>query len=227
MCACGAFDPDDGTRALNGTTVSSWTHQALGEVEARVCLDDGTVHTGDWGTGCAVATALGDFQGGFRIENLEPEVYQLYLEGPTTWGAHAMLVSLVEANGAVSVEIDPQSVAGVQVAGDYELGLPQVRLQVGPADSCGSNELVLDLPAFESGTTEGTEAAGCMEIENNDFVGVAAFEEISRTPMLDECGGSWCEEWTVISRTPRRRGTVNGVLDFEDKTIQIGGDWLE
>jgi hypothetical protein len=227
VVACEAFNSDDGTRALTGTTISSWTGQAVGEVTARVCLDDGTVHAADWGADCAVATASSDFQGGFRIENLEPEVYQLYLQGPNGWGAHALLVSLVEENNAVSVEIDPNSVAGIQVVGDYELGVPQVHLAVGPASSCEPNEFALDLPPFADGPAMGTEAESCIEIENNDFVGNSAFEELSRTPPLDECGGSWCEEWTVVAKPPRRRGTLVGVLNFEDKEIQVEGDWLD
>ncbi len=227
LTACGALDPDDGTRALTGTTVSSWTGASVPQVTAHACVDDGKIHTSEWGKDCAVATATGDFEGGFRIEGLEPETYQLYLEGPTDWGDHATLVSLVAGNNAVAVEMSPSSVASIQVVGDYELSEPQLRFSVGDASECGSNELRVDLPDYDELILDGSDADACVEIENNDFVGKLAFIETFRPPVAGQCGDDWCEEWTVVSRTPRRRGTLLATLSFEDKEINLDGEWLE
>jgi hypothetical protein len=202
VAGCSAFDPDDGTRSVTVTTVSSWTKKEVGEATVHVCIDDGTVHADGWGTDCAVASGLGGYDGGLRIEGLEPEAYQLYVDGPEPWGDHATRISLVDDSGAVSIELDPDSIASVQVTGDFDFAEPQLAFGVGPALDCASNELVVDLPSYESNVLMADDVGGCLEIENNDFVGQVAFAETSRSPLTSACGGEWCPEWTTISRTP-------------------------
>lgn len=200
---------------------------------AYACPDDGTIHTSSWGSDCSVASASTDYEGAFRIEGLTAEVYQLYIDSPEPWGDHAMLVSLVDANQAVGVEVFPAPTASLETQGDVVISLPQAKLTVGAASECGDGEMVMDLPPYEDAEAIEGDVDGCLEVENNDFVGTVNFTETFRPWLAGECGDEWCPDWDVVARTPRRTGTLNAALSFEDpdtmkvQEIQVSGTWIE
>ena len=231
LTACDAFSSDDGTRALTGTLQDYARQITLGEATARVCLDDGTVHD-DWGASCAVATASSDFDGAFRIEDLEPEVYAVYVEGPEGWGDHMTVLSLEDEDAAVQFDIFPNSTADVETTGlppAPSISAVQLSFSIGDADACGSNELVVSLPSYDSMTLSG-DAQACLEIENQDYVGTIAFDETFRPAYAGDCGGDWCEDWllgTQVARTKRRVGTLLGPLSNMDLETDAAGTWID
>lgn len=231
LTACDAFSSDDGFRALTGTLQDYARQITIGEATARICLDDGTIHE-DWGASCAVATALSDFDGAFRVEGLDPGVYALYVEGPDGWGDHMTVLSLEDNDAAVQLDIFPDSTADVETNGlppAPSISAVQLSFSIGEASECGSNELVIDLPSYDSLTLSG-DAQACLEIENQDYVGTIAFDETFRPPHVDDCGGTWCEDWslgTQVSRTKRRVGSLLGPLSNMDLETDAAGTWID
>jgi hypothetical protein len=227
LSACSVFDPDDGTRSLSGNLGSYARGDVIIGASAYACLDDGSVHTSEWGSDCAVGTASSDYEGAFRIEGLEPEVYQLYIDSHDPWGDHARVVSLVEANQTVGFEIFPAPTAALETQGDVVISLPQAKLVVGGAGECGDGEMVIDLPPYEDVEAIEGDVDGCLEIENNDFLGTVNFNETFRPWLAGECGNEWCPDWDVVSRAPHRAGSLNASLAFEDQEVQVSGTWIE
>jgi hypothetical protein len=226
LAACSVLDGDDGARSLAVTTVNAWTGHGLADASVRACPDDGKVHPTEWGSDCAVASGTTNLEGAATLGGLEAIVYQVYVEGPDTWGDHAQLVDLTADSSSVGFDVFPRPTAAVQTIGSHSVAPASLALIVGDADACKDNELGLALPAYETGMQSG-DVAICLEIENNDFLGTAAFTETERPAVAGQCGDDWCPEWTTVVRAPRRRGTLNAVMTFEDAEIQADGTWLE